>query len=958
LKRYKNGRFEYFNEFKIGDQNYVLQFQEDERGTLWILTQKKLYRFRKGEFNPFVNIEEVEGRSFTRFCLGRGGTLYVGTFGSGLYMFKDEKTIHYGMDKGLVHNEVESLIEDKTGILYIGTRGGLSLLSGGNFSNYKTQDGLIDSYIYDIVEDNSGGLWLTGRIGISFIRKKDLADFTLGKIEKLEPILYNESDGIKSSFCEREIKTRDGLWFATDKGVAMIDPSKIKKNETPPPVVLEELIVDGEAIDLNNPQCILPPGTSRLEFNYTAPSFVKPRQIKFKLKLVGYDSDWVDMGNVRSTTYTGLSPKEYTFRVKACNSDGVWNETGASLSFYLKPYFTQTALFYILCALAILSIGFFGYRFRVRQLKQREKELGKLVEVRTRNLKERNIQLEMAQEKIQHSKNLIEAKNQQLEEQSEKLKEMDKVKSRFFANISHEFRTPLTLIMGLLEQMMAADTDKKQKKKLSLMLRNSQRLLGLINQLLELSRFESGKVKLQAARQNVIPILKGITANFESLADQHELDLTFHAETEDITLYVDAEKLEDVVCNLLINAAKFTPPGGQVTVSAKEVVEKDETFPSGFLRLSISDTGPGIPREQLAHIFDRFYQVEGTYENRKKGTGIGLALVRELVLLHHGKIDVYSREGKGTEFIIALPMGEVHLEPDEIVDSPLTPPELKPLSEIPALYTETADIDETDNTTVEKDIDPLSPDKEVILVVEDNADVREYIGGSLEPHYTVVEAEDGEKGIQKAREVIPDLIISDIMMPGIDGYELCKTLKEDIKTSHVPIILLTAKAAEDSIVQGLETGADDYITKPFSTQILMARIKNLIDLRRQLQLNITREMTLQPAKISVSPIDREFIKELKQVIGKNLADPDFNVEQLAKKLYMDRSTIYRKIHALTGESPTEFIRSCRLKRGAELIKNNFGTVLEVALEVGFSSANYFTKCFKKKFHQLPSEYQD
>jgi YesN/AraC family two-component response regulator len=220
-----------------------------------------------------------------------------------------------------------------------------------------------------------------------------------------------------------------------------------------------------------------------------------------------------------------------------------------------------------------------------------------------------------------------------------------------------------------------------------------------------------------------------------------------------------------------------------------------------------------------------------------------------------------------------------------------------------------------------------------------------------------VEAADGQEGIQKAQEIIPDLIISDIMMPVVDGYELCKMLKEDIKTSHIPVILLTAKASEESIVQGLETGVDDYITKPFSTKILLARIKNLIDLRRQLQLNIDREMTLQPDRISVSTIDKEFMKELKAAIKENLSDEEFNVEQLAKKLYMDRSTIYRKVLALTGEAPTDFIRSCRLKRGAELLKSNFGTVLEVALEVGFSSANYFTKCFKKKFHQLPSTYQ-
>jgi CheY-like chemotaxis protein len=360
----------------------------------------------------------------------------------------------------------------------------------------------------------------------------------------------------------------------------------------------------------------------------------------------------------------------------------------------------------------------------------------------------------------------------------------------------------------------------------------------------------------------------------------------------------------------------------------------------------------------LAHIFDRFYQSDITYEHHRTGSGIGLAIAKEVVELHHGKIDVHSSEGKGTEFIIRLPMGKEHLKSDQIVDKSVTPSPRKTPPEIPTTLRPTAaDSDGTETTRDEKDIQPLKPGKDIILVVEDSADLRDYIRGSLEPTYALVEAKDGQEGILKAQEIIPDLIISDIMMPVVDGYELCRQLKNDFKTSHIPIILLTAKASEENIVQGLETGADDYITKPFSTKILCARIKNLVDLRSQLQQTLDREMTMKPAKISVSPIDKKFLKKLKEVIKENIADPDFNIEQMCKKMDMSQPTLYRKIHALTGESPTEFIRSYRLKRGAELLKNNIGTVLEVAFEVGFSSAAYFTKCFKKKFHQLPSTYQ-
>ncbi|NIM15395.1 MAG: response regulator [Candidatus Aminicenantes bacterium] len=556
----------------------------------------------------------------------------------------------------------------------------------------------------------------------------------------------------------------------------------------------------------------------------------------------------------------------------------------------------------------------------------------------------------------------IEEKNQQLEkqtfqlkEQSEKLKEMDKVKSRFFANISHEFRTPLTLIMGPLEQMLSGSRDKEQQKSLNLMLRNSQRLLGLINQLLELSKFDSGKMKLQASFQNIVSFLKGITASFEPVAAKNELELTFHAEEESIALYFDSKKLEEAAFNLLSNAVKFTPPGGRITITVTRNDTEEESFPSGSLDISVCDTGPGIPRDQLSHIFDRFYQSDSTYEHQRKGSGIGLAIAKEVVELHHGKINVHSLEGKGTEFIIRLPIGKKHLKPDEMVE-PGVPGDVKGAPE--DLNLAESNSDESDAAEAEEDIDPLKQEKDIILVIEDSADVRDYIRGSLEPVYTVVEAKDGQEGIQKAKEIIPDLIISDIMMPGVDGYELCRQLKNDINTSHVPVILLTAKASEESIIQGLETGADDYITKPFNTKILCARIKNLIDLRRHMQQTLNREMTMQPVKMSASQLDKKFINQLKDVLKENISDPDLNVDQLCKKMNMSQPTLYRKIHALSGESPTEFIRSYRLKRGAELLKNNFGTVLEVAFEVGFSTANYFAKCFKKKFHQSPSTFKE
>ncbi|NIM11565.1 MAG: response regulator, partial [Candidatus Aminicenantes bacterium] len=466
-----------------------------------------------------------------------------------------------------------------------------------------------------------------------------------------------------------------------------------------------------------------------------------------------------------------------------------------------------------------------------------------------------------------------------------------------------------------------------------------------------------------AAYQNIVPFLNGITASFQILAQQNRLELEFQPEQDDIYLYFDAHKMEEVMYNLLINAVKFTPAPGTVTVSVlkeKPDTAKEGRIPGDCIKISVRDTGIGISQEQIIHIFDRFYQAESSKEKTQTGTGIGLALTKEIVLLHHGTIDVHSRGGKGTEFEIRLPVGKEHLKSEEIVTVSETPPRLQKEEELRILYMETEEQEDegigVKNGTVHDDEAP-GQEKNVILVVEDHAEVRKYIRDPLEPEYTVVEACDGKEGITKARELIPDLIVSDIMMPEVDGFELTRVLKKDVITSHIPIILLTAKASEKSIVRGLETGADDYITKPFNTRILLTRIKNLIELRRQLQLRIQRQKMLLPAEISMSSVDDTFLKEFQDIIEKNLSDPELKIDMLCKKLYMGRSTLYRKVQALTGEAPHQFILSYRLEQAAQLLKSNYGNVTEVAMATGFSNPQHFSQCFKEKFHQSPSSFK-
>ncbi|MCP4153855.1 MAG: response regulator [bacterium] len=711
-----------------------------------------------------------------------------------------------------------------------------------------------------------------------------------------------------------------------------------------------------------------------LYFEFAAPFFEAEKETQYRCFLEGYGDGWSAWNKDTKRNYTNLEAGRYTFRVQAKN---VYMQTGEEDTFrftILPPWYNTWWAYLIFAAVFFLLISLLVYslvKWRSRKLEREKQRLEQIVKERTGEIKNKNRQLE---------KQTI-----TLQDQSEKLKEMDEVKSRFFANISHEFRTPLTLIMGPLEKMLTKKPDRERARELKMMLRNSQRLLRLINRLLDLSKLDSGKMKLNALFNNIVPVIKVIVSAFEALALQHRVELKLHLEEEEVILSFDPEKFEEVLCNLLVNALKFTPSGGKVTITARRGRPEGSSFPNGYLELSVRDTGIGIPRDKLGHIFDRFYQSPDTRPKNQKGFGIGLALTKELVLLHQGRIDIHSSEGtdSGTEFVIRLPLGRLNPEhtakdrnpgtaantinrldihkqylSEEEENETFTTSET---SETPSKTQQTPESQETTETTELAELtEPAGEkqrDKNIILVVEDNADVREYIRGALEPHYTVVETKNGREGVEKAAEIVPDLIVSDVMMPEMDGYELCRQLKKDIKVSHIPIILLTARASDQSVVEGLETGADDYITKPFNTRILTARIRNLIECRSHLQQKIQKEMLLQPAEIAVSSMDQEFIEELKKLIKKNLSDPEFHVVELSQKLYMNRVTLYRKIKALTGDTPTQFLRSYRLKWAAQLLKDKGISVSEVALKVGFSNFGYFSKCFKEKFHQQPSAYQ-
>ncbi|CAN5910517.1 hypothetical protein BH24BAC1_BH24BAC1_41050 [soil metagenome] len=547
----------------------------------------------------------------------------------------------------------------------------------------------------------------------------------------------------------------------------------------------------------------------------------------------------------------------------------------------------------------------------------------------------------------------LEAKLEEVQELSEKnllqerekahLQETDEMKSRFFANISHEFRTPLSLIRGTVEKLRKKDyAISDRKTDYSAIDRNADRLLQMVHQLLDLSRLEAGKLVLDPRPAEISVLLKVLGGSFASLFESKGITYRYTVPLQPVWVQVDSEKLEQIINNLLSNAAKFTPAKGEVSFLATVHLVDAR---SCSLLLLVQDTGVGIPASQLPRIFDRFYQADSSATRHYEGTGIGLALVRELVQMQGGQIRAESTEGKGSTFTIQLPflLAEAR-EPAEAEQE-------LPVNGLPPAAAGAGGEHEEQGPPRKRHGRSGS-----ILVVEDNADLRHFLAGCLSESYEVNETENGGECYRIAIETGPDLIISDIMMPGMDGVSLCQKLKEDERTSHIPFILLTAKADAESKLNSLKTGADDYLTKPFSTEELLLRVDNLIRQRQKLREMFSRKLTFQPGGQTVDSADAQFLQKVLSVLEENMANADFDVDAFSRAIGMSRAHLNRKLAAVVNQSANELVRTFRLKRAADLLQQNQNSVAEIAFMVGFSSPNYFTKCFRDQYGVAPSEY--
>ncbi len=520
--------------------------------------------------------------------------------------------------------------------------------------------------------------------------------------------------------------------------------------------------------------------------------------------------------------------------------------------------------------------------------------------------------------------------------QRQQLEEMDRLKSRFFHNISHEFRTPLTLILGPLDKLRK-HVDEAMRPTVDVIDRNGKRLLKLINQLLELSKIEAGKTTLKAAYMDIVPLLKGWAMSFHSMAEMKDIKLSVHSEKEAFYSYIDKGKMEEIIINLLSNALKYTSVGGEVSVNLKAKEENGQKY----LSIAVSDTGEGIPEEEQDYIFDRFYQAANADSDNVVGTGIGLSLIKELVDLHKGTIAVQSEVGVGSTFEIKLPFGKAHLSEEDIhIITPTSEP----------TPVDAPDENASETVTPESGQESLP----LLLLIEDNEDLRHYVKSILHTSYQIREAENGKIGMEQAFECIPDVIVSDLMMPKVDGLQLCKTLKEDVRTSHIPIILLTARSSREDRIEGLKNLADDYLTKPFNNEELLVRIENLVKLRKKMQSHFGTDALLMPKKIALNSVDEVFMENITATLEAEISNPLFGVEELAAAVALSRSQLYRKIRAITDLTPNEYIRSFRLYRAMDMLKQNSATIAEIAYEVGFQNPSYFAKCFQEQFGKSPS----
>lgn len=875
----------------------VLKIFKDMSGNMWLCTNQGLIQFdiNKGIVKQFTTensglasnyyISTTE-QDINTIVQGDENTLWVGTEFDGLYRL-DIKENKFSTVDG-ISDRIFSLHYDNSR-LWIGTNGkGLKLydINDGAVTTYTKKDGLPNDIIYGILPDSDENLWLSSNRGIT---KLNIENDSVSNIKN-----YGNYFGLQSYEFNAGAYHKDklgNLYFGGIKGINWFNPDEHKTNPVLPKTVLTKLELFNKEIPFSD-NLELSSNQNTLSFSFASLQFSQPELNQYKYRLINNDEDWIDAGYNSIAHYTNLPPNNYTFQVISSNYDGVWNDTPATYSFtILKPWYATNLALVIYVALFIIALSLYNKYLQWRLT----------------------------------LKNKLEFE----QKEAKRLKQLDEFKNRLFTNISHEFRTPLTLISDPIENQLSKSYLKEEdKKELSMVKRNTARLLNLVNQILDISKLETGNLKLSVSQDDLGLVLKQIAQSFKLKANKKQINFTHNIEKAH-NVWFDKDVIEKIALNLLSNAIKYTPEKGFV---------RFESFIQGdHVVINVINSGVSYNKEDLQKLFDRYYQ-SGKYND---GAGIGLALVKELTILSHGNIVAHSLNNNEIQFTVTLPIKRSYFTASEIA---------KTSNSISNIIEDEPINDE--QLLLNKDTPKT---KQLVLLVEDDDDIRQYVKSFLSSSYRVVEAVNGKEGIKKAIDAIPDIIISDVMMPIEDGISLCNTLKQDEKTSHIPIILLTAKAGNEHEIVGLKVGADAYVTKPFNKEKLKAQIENLLKLRDQLHKHYSKGFKLKDLKITST--EQQFLKKLYDVLNQYISENNFKAETLSEKMHMSRMQLHRKLKGLTGLSTTEFITKERLRLSTTLLKKSDATISQIAYQVGFNSPSYFSTCFKKYYNSTPEEYR-
>jgi ligand-binding sensor domain-containing protein/signal transduction histidine kinase/DNA-binding response OmpR family regulator len=927
--------------------NFVQKTFEDDEGHLWVATyygglnlfDRLTRQFTRVILDPSGKTG-LSGNNIVSLHEDKEGRIWIGTDDGGLNCYHQgtRHFTHY-FNKGEKMPDLRVLFSDSRGRLWVGQKG-LYLLDAAadSFRLYTDTGGLANEFIKGITEDEQGSLWIATSNGLTHFNPDTYA------FKK-----YNTGDGLQDLEFEANafLKTKDGeMFFGGINGFNCFYPGSIKSNPFIPPVYItgfqlsNHKILPGENgsplkqdISLTR-EIRLSYRQSTFSFNFAALNYTTPENNQYAYKLDGLDKDWNYVGKEYRAVYTNLTPGDYTFRVKAANNDGLWNEKGTSIRVIVAPPFWKTDWFIGLLAILGAACLYAFYRFRTH-LKLKELEAAKKEEIR-------------------------------------------QVQLQFFTNISHEFRTPLSLILGPLEKMMKEQTTPFFHRYYQTMYRNAQRLLSLINELMDFGKLESGSLKLSVQRSHLNAFMEELAEEFRDWAIQKEIDFTLHLPPaaagglpQATPNWFDRQVLEKIVLNLLHNSFKYTKIGGNITLEvlpsldrfhpsfANELILKNSFRASAYVYIRVADNGIGISKESIHHLFERYYRITDSH----LGSGVGLAFVKSLALLHKGDIYVYSERLKGTEILIGIPVGENDYRKDEKRAGARIEGGIRLESSARSAHDtlntrdilNTHDILNAHDTHDTRVISGLPP-VETILLVEDNDELRHFIKESLGAHYEVIEADNGRDGLDLAKTTAPGLIITDVIMPGMNGFDLCRTVKQDIDTSHIPVVILTARTAVSSQMEGLDAGADYYFAKPLNIELLLLTIRNRFDQDRKLKERYSRDSHVQAMELVHSEKDKEFMTRLLHIIDAQLSNPDFEIGYLCQEMGMSRTRLYQKIKSISRQSIGDFIRTVRLKKAVQIMTHEDVSLTEVMVRIGIQTQSYFTKAFKKEFGKTPTQF--